>query len=315
MIIAILSVLVAGSAFVALSASRSKPVGVRLKTLHDLRDRELAALYAEDSEYALNKDDEKPFFEQVIEVYKKLIEPLPIFGKADQEKMARLLNTAGIRAPEAIGLFITLKVAVAIFGALAAYAAMTLLGYFEDSVVMQGATVCAGFIGGSLLPEAGIKHWGARRQGRLIMALPDALDLMVICAEAGLSLDLTVERVANEIDIAAPDLADELAATVSDLKMLPDRTQALENLAKRADVRPVRSLVATLIQTQKYGTSLAQSLRVLAQETRNARMLAIEEKAARLPALLSMPLILFILPSVFIVLTGPAIINTMRTFS
>ena len=133
----------------------------------------------------------------------------------------------------------------------------------------------------------------------------------MICAESGLSLDVALERVANEIGGANTELAEELSLTSIELGFLPDRRQALLNLNRRTNLPAIRGVVNTLLQTEKYGTPLSQSLRVLANEFRDQRLLRAEEKAARLPATLTVPMILFILPVLFIVLVGPAIINVM----
>jgi len=148
----------------------------------------------------------------------------------------------------------------------------------------------------------------SKRRLALQKALPDGLDLLVICAEAGLSLDAALNRVADEMTASAPALADELALTSVELNFLPERRMALDNFARRADLPAIRGVVNTLIQTEKYGTPLSQSLRVLSAEFREQRMLR-AEKAARLPATLTVPMILFILPTLFIVLVGPAMID------
>jgi tight adherence protein C len=135
--------------------------------------------------------------------------------------------------------------------------------------------------------------------------LPDALDLLVICAEAGLTVDAAFNRVARELGKAYPELGDEFALTSIELGFLTDRRSAFENLAARIDLESVRGVVTTMIQTEKYGTPLASALRVLSAEFRNERMMRAEEKAARLPAIMTVPLILFILPVLFIVILGP----------
>uniref|UniRef100_UPI003B3ACC56 type II secretion system F family protein n=1 Tax=Sphingomonas sp. TaxID=28214 RepID=UPI003B3ACC56 len=137
-------------------------------------------------------------------------------------------------------------------------------------------------------------------------ALPDAIDLLVICAEAGLTVDAAFGRVARELGKGYPELADEMSLTAIELGFLTDRRAAFENLATRVDLPSVRSLVTTLIQTEKYGTPLASALRVLSAEFRHERTMHAEEKAARLPAVMTVPLIVFILPVLFIVILGPA---------
>ena len=151
----------------------------------------------------------------------------------------------------------------------------------------------------------------AQEQGRQAVhairkGLPDALDLLVICAEAGLTVDAAFGRVARELGKAYPELGDEFALTSIELGFLTDRRSAFENLANRIDLDAVRGVVTTMIQTEKYGTPLASALRVLSAEFRNERMMRAEEKAARLPAIMTVPLILFILPVLFIVILGPA---------
>jgi tight adherence protein C len=172
----------------------------------------------------------------------------------------------------------------------------------------------AAFIG-YMAPTTIIRNITARRVGHMQKGLPDALDLMVICAEAGLSLDATLNRVSRELEASWPELAEEFGITAAELTFLPDRRQAFDNLNLRTNMASVRGVVNTLLQTAKFGTPLANSLRVLAAEFRDARMIKAEEKAARLPALLTVPLILFILPTLFIVLLGPAVLGIIDTFS
>jgi tight adherence protein C len=144
--------------------------------------------------------------------------------------------------------------------------------------------------------------------------LPDALDLMVVCGEAGLGLESAVNRVAHELEHSNPAVAREFATLSHELRMLPDRRDALARMGERTGLEGYRRLGATLSQALRYGTPLTQALRVLAAEMRQERMVAMEEKAARLPALLVMPLILFIMPSLFIVLVGPSALQLMKGF-
>jgi tight adherence protein C len=166
-------------------------------------------------------------------------------------------------------------------------------------------------VGGALLigykaPDIYVKNLITKRSDAIRKGLPDALDLLVICAEAGLTVDAAFNRVAKELGNGYPELADEFALTAIELGFLTDRRQAFENLANRVDLEALRGVVTTMIQTEKYGTPLASSLRVLSAEFRNERMMRAEEKAARLPAIMTVPLILFILPVLFVVILGPA---------
>ncbi len=172
-----------------------------------------------------------------------------------------------------------------------------------------------GVVLGFYTPKIYLRNAAAKRAKQIQLALPDGLDLMVICAEAGLSLDATLIRVSRELGHGSPELAEELAITAAELTFLPDRRMAFENLNARTNSEGIRAVVNTLQQTAKFGTPLAQSLRVLATEMRTARMTRAEEKAARLPALLTVPMIVFILPTLFIVLLGPAALGIIDTFA
>jgi tight adherence protein C len=172
----------------------------------------------------------------------------------------------------------------------------------------------AAFVG-YMAPSTVLKNITSRRVAKMQKGLPDALDLMVICAEAGLSLDATLNRISRELEASWPELAEEFGITAAELTFLPDRRLAFDNLNTRTNMPSIRGVVNTLLQTAKFGTPLAHSLRVLAAEFRDARMIRAEEKAARLPALLTVPLILFILPTLFIVLLGPAALGIIDTFS
>ena len=173
------------------------------------------------------------------------------------------------------------------------------------------AMVVAGYKG----PEIYLKNKANKRTDLIRKGLPDALDLLVICAEAGLTVDAAFNRVAKELGRAYPELGDEFALTAIELSFLTERRMAFENLAYRVDLDSVRGVVTTMIQTERYGTPLASALRVLSAEFRNERMMRAEEKAARLPAIMTVPLILFILPVLFIVILGPAACSIADAFS
>ncbi|HEX8840502.1 MAG TPA: type II secretion system F family protein, partial [Sphingomicrobium sp.] len=164
------------------------------------------------------------------------------------------------------------------------------------------ALVVAGYKG----PEMFLKNKANKRTHAIRKGLPDALDLLVICAEAGLTVDAAFGRVSRELGKAYPELGDEFGLTAIELGFLNERRNAFENLANRVDLEAVRGVVTTMIQTEKYGTPLASALRVLSAEFRHQRMMRAEEKAARLPAIMTVPLILFILPTLFVVILGPA---------
>ncbi|MDI1297533.1 MAG: type II secretion system F family protein [bacterium] len=163
-------------------------------------------------------------------------------------------------------------------------------------------------------PDLYINNKVTKRAHEIRKGLPDALDLLVICAEAGLTVDAAFNRVARELGKAYPELGDEFQLTAIELSFLTERRMAFENLATRVKLDAVRGVVTTMIQTEKYGTPLASALRVLSAEFRNERMMRAEEKAARLPAIMTVPLILFILPTLFVVILGPAACSISTAF-
>ena len=223
----------------------------------------------------------------------------------------RAMTAAGFDPRRAVPIFIGAKAVLLI--------ALPLAG-FGLSVVQEAEPMQAGgmVIGGLMLAVIGPNKFlsMSRRpfQNRLRKGLPDALDLLVVAAEAGLGLETAVARVAREMGGSNRAIANEMNILVQELRMLPDRRTALDRMAERTGLDGFKRLAATLSQTLRYGTPLAQALRILAAEMRTERMLRIEEKATRLPALLIGPLILFILPALFIALVGPSVLEIGKSF-
>jgi tight adherence protein C len=167
---------------------------------------------------------------------------------------------------------------------------------------------------GFKLPGLLVVNARTKRFYAIQKSLSDTLDLMMICAEAGLSLAAALDRVARELGGTYPEMAEELSLTSIEMGFLPDRKRALLNFTERVDMPEIRGITGVLIQTEKYGTPIAQALRVLASEFREQRMLRAEQKAARLPAIMTVPMIIFILPTLFIVVMAPAIIKLSATW-
>jgi tight adherence protein C len=227
----------------------------------------------------------------------------------------KLLTQAGLRSREAMVRYLFARLTMPIVLAAAMFA-----DYYGAKMLpiperFRLAAIAGAAFVGFFAPGVYIKNLITKRQHQLQLGLPDGLDLMVICAEAGLSLDASLTRVARELEPSWPELSEELGLTAAELTFLPERRQAFENLNARTNMSAIRGVVNTLLQTAKFGTPLAQSLRVLAAEFREARITRAEEKAARLPAMLTVPMILFILPTLFIVLLGPAALSIIDTFS
>lgn len=229
-----------------------------------------------------------------------------------QQKMAQ----AGIRNKEwAVAVVLARLVAPIVLGGLVALVIYG-INYFPDwgsfkKFMAFALMVGAGYKG----PDIFIQNLVSKRTDAIRKGLPDALDLLVICAEAGLTVDAAFERVSRELGRAYPELGDEFSLTSIELSFLTERRQAFENLANRVNLDAVKGVVTTMIQTERYGTPLASALRVLSAEFRNERMMRAEEKAARLPAIMTVPLILFILPTLFVVILGPAACSISDAFS
>jgi tight adherence protein C len=182
-------------------------------------------------------------------------------------------------------------------------------GPWADLAAVVGAALF-----GSKLPDLIIKNMRKKRMEAIRKALPDSLDMLVICAEAGLSSDAALKRVVAETSRKSSVLGDELNQTALELSFMPERRTALENLAERVPLPSINAFVNTLIQAEKYGTPLARAFKVLSQEQRTERMLRAEEKAGRLPATMTVPMMMFILPALFIVLIGPAVLDIIDNF-
>jgi tight adherence protein C len=246
---------------------------------------------------------------------KTIVMRLKVMKDIRTDAIGRTLNQAGYRSKDAIYVYAFLK----FFSPLAGLGVALLLfppewgllwGGDTDALGSFAAVLATAWVSGRL-PDLLLHNQRSKRYALIRKALPDTLDLMLICAEAGLSLVAALDRVARELGQAYPEMAEELSLTSVEIGFLPERNTALTHLAERLDMQEVRSMVNVLLQTEKYGTPISQALRVLSKDFRTERMLRAEQKAARLPALLTVPMILFILPTMFIVVMTPAILRVM----
>lgn len=242
---------------------------------------------------------------------RRVVNLLRLMQDQQVSKLRDRLAQAGCRSQDAIIIFVFFKAFMPVAFGIISFFAFYVFKVGGLQPAMNLLSVCGACLFGFLAPDLYVSNTTAKRQQLLAKALPDGLDLLVICAESGLSLDAGLERVSKEIGNASPELAEELQLTSVELGFLPERRHALVNLNRRTNLGAIRGVVNTLVQTEKYGTPLSQSLRVLANEFRDQRLLRAEEKAARLPATLTVPMIVFILPVLFIVLIGPAVISVM----
>ena len=288
------------------------PMAKRVKALNDRRAELKSGMLtqtAKKRQSLVRKTD-------TTEKMKDTLQGMKVLQESQVKDVQQKLAQAGFRNKE--------MAVVIIFARMVLPVVLGLLGvvlfYWTDTFPEWGSMkrfmgfallVIAGYKG----PEVYLKNIATKRTKAIQKGLPDALDLLVICAEAGLTVDAAFNRVARELGRAYPELGDEFALTAIELSFLTERRQAFENLAYRVDLEAVRGVVTTMIQTERYGTPLASALRVLSAEFRNERMMRAEEKAARLPAIMTVPLILFILPVLFIVILGPAACSIADAFS
>ena len=222
------------------------------------------------------------------------------------------LSQAGLRgqAPLVTFLFFRLVMPFIVFAGAFLYL-LASDNFAGNMLAKLGVSFAAGFIG-FYLPNVYVENLIGKRQQAISRAFPDALDLLLICVESGMTIEVAFGRVAKEIGAQSVEMAEELGLTTAELAYLSDRRIALENLAQRTGLDGVKSVVTSLIQSERYGTPLGQSLRVMAQENRDLRMAAAEKKAGALPAQLTVPMIGCFLPVLFLVILGPVIITLMK---
>ena len=233
-----------------------------------------------------------------------------------EEKRAKIdyqLETAGFRSTRALGYFYSVKLIGFVFapfivlGGIAIFSSEPVLNYLSIAI-LTGVIVF-------VAPNYWLKKMISRRQKQLRNGLPDALDLMVVCSEAGLGLNAAISRVADEIGVQHPELADELQLVMMQTRAGMDSRSALKELERRTGLDDISAFVTTLLQAMRFGTSIGQSLRVFSDEMRDKRLQRAQEKAARLSLTMLMPIVLCMLPMFFLILLGPAMFSLIRTVS
>ncbi|MFZ5747266.1 MAG: type II secretion system F family protein [Pseudomonadota bacterium] len=301
----LLAAVAAFAVLVALYAATTvrDPMSKRVKALNERREQLKAGITASTSKRRAKLVQRSAASDRM----RNLLQSMKVLQE-EQLKTAQIkMAQAGIRRKEwAVAVIFGRLALPLVLGGLIVflvYGTDMLAGW---SALKKYGVVAVTFILAYKAPDLYLKNLIDKRSSAIRKGLPDALDLLVICAEAGLTVDAAFARVSRELGKAYPELGEEFSLTAIELGFLTDRRQAFENLAMRIDLDAIRGVVTTMIQTEKYGTPLASALRVLSAEFRNERMMRAEEKAARLPAIMTVPLILFILPVLFIVILGPA---------
>ncbi len=301
----ILAAVAAVAVFFAIYAAVTvrDPMAKRVKALNQRREQLKAGIMASTTKKRAKLVQQNDTTDRMRNVLSSLQVLQDTQVKEAQQKLAQ----AGIRSKDLAFLIIFSRMVLPIVLGGGAGLAIYGFDYLGDWSDLKRFGV---FAGSAILGYKGadiyVNNLISKRTDLIRKGLPDAIDLLVICAEAGLTVDTAFARVSKELGSAYPELADEFSLTSIELGFLTERRQAFENLSYRVALDHVKGVVTTMIQTEKYGTPLSLSLRVLSTEFRNDRMMRAEEKAARLPATLTVPLILFILPTLFIVILGPA---------
>ena len=278
------------------------PMARRVKALNERREQLKAGIVA-----STNKRKKLTNRNEAADRVRSILSQFKMLQEDQVKKVQTKLMQAGVRSKDLAFFVIAARfVLPLVMGGIAVTIIYALDWFPEWSFLRRYLTVAGALVGGYKAPDIWLKNKITKRSHAIRKGLPDALDLLVICAEAGLTVDAAFGRVSRELGKAYPELGDEFGLTAIELGFLNERRNAFENLAQRVDLDAVRGVVTTMIQTEKYGTPLASALRVLSAEFRNERMMRAEEKAARLPAIMTVPLILFILPTLFVVILGPA---------
>lgn len=274
-----------------------------------IRARERAKLNAEaaQSRTSLRANNNKSV--------RQIVERFNLRKALVDDKTVDKLKAAGLRSQNALNIFLVARFLLPFATLLLTAFWIFVLGNLADKglPIRIFATIVGGYVG-FYLPNIYVSNRISKRQQSIRRAWPDALDLMLICVESGISLEAAMRRVSEEIGDQSPELAEEMVLTTAELSFLPDRRQALENLGTRTQLDSVKNVVQALIQADRYGTPVAQALRVLAQEGRDERMNEAEKKAAALPPKLTVPMILFFLPVLVAVILGPAGIQVSDRF-
>ena len=295
----LISLLAAGSYFMPKGKMSDRLKGV---TSHrqDLAARQMSSLQQQRSV--------RPKSKPAMDFLATVVDRLKLREKFDPKELRIQLSRGGFRSSNAATMFMSATLGLPV--------ALPVIVYFYSQIAFPSietfrlmALLFGSAAAGYYAPRLYVDNAASKRRKTLTRAFPDTLDLLVICVEAGLSLEAALNRVTEEMAVSAPLIAEEVGLLAAELAFLGDRRQAYENFSNRTGLEAAKSLATTLIQSEKYGTSTATGLRVLSQESRDSRLAAAEKKAAALPAKLTVPMIIFFLPVLFLVIAGPAAIN------
>ncbi len=283
-------------------------LGQRMRQVADertaLRIRERASLQNQRSQRNSLRPEPKKFFKTIVDRFN-------LEKQAQDEEIIHRLAMAGYRGRARVIAYLAARILAPLACVVITFLyVFVLVPFNQPAVVKLIITAVMGGLG-YYVPAIFLKNKAAKRQLSIKRAWPDALDLMLICVDSGMSMEGALRKIAEEVGPQSPELAEELSLTTAELSYLPDRRKAYLNLADRTGLDTVKAVVTGLIQAEQYGTSVGQVLRVLAQESRDARMSEAEKKAHALPPKLTVPMILFFLPVLFAIIITPTIIQLM----
>ncbi|MEO5324899.1 type II secretion system F family protein [Mesorhizobium sp. CC13] len=301
----LVGVAVFATVFTIMPSLTGNPLKGRMKAValerDELRARQRARLAAETGRRRAGLREEQSVG------MRNIVERLDLRRALVDEGTLNKLKVAGFRGQNPLTRFLFFRLVLPFVGFALAAVYVFLLGGFADKPLFVKLFVCIlAAYGGFYAPVLYVNNRATKRKQSIQLAWPDALDLMLICVESGMSVEAALRRVADEIGSQSVDLAEEFVLTNAELSYLSERRVAYENLASRTGLETVKSVTQALTQAERYGTPVAHALRVLASESRDMRMNAAEKKAAALPPKLTVPMILFFLPVLFAVILGPA---------
>jgi tight adherence protein C len=247
-------------------------------------------------------------------LYKNVVERLQLSRLLEDPKVVDKLAQAGFRGPRPVTTFYFFRFAAPFIFAAVVGLYLNLVNGFGMLPVQKLCACVVALAAGYYAPNIYITNTAQKRRESIVAAFPDALDLLLICVESGMSIEAAIQKVGSEVGAQSMELAEELNLLTAELSYLPDRRLAYENLARRTNHPGIKSVATAMIQAERYGTPLGAALRVMAKENRDLRLSAAEKKAAALPAQLTVPMILFFLPVLFVMILGPAIMKVQDIF-
>lgn len=312
-LIAILvAIAVFATAFTLLPAFARDPLKARMKSValerEELRAKQRARLAAEADRRRKGLREEQSVG------MRNIVERLDLKRALADEGTMQKLKMAGFRGQNPLTRFLFFRLVLPFAGFAVAIFYVFVVGTLSEQPLIVRLFVCiVGAYVGFYIPVLYVSNRATKRKQAITKAWPDALDLMLICVESGMSVEAAMRKVADEIGAQSVELAEEFILTTAELSYLQERKQAYENLAGRTGLDSVKAVSQALIQAERYGTPVAHALRVLASESRDMRLNAAEKKAAALPPKLTVPMILFFLPVLFVVILGPAVLQFLAT--